>query len=69
MGFSLFLFLGRLPLKEVDLIHFLNLTASQGQMFIQHITPYRGVLLSVSRHVQPNRGQASGKPDTASQHS
>lgn len=33
------------------------LIASWGKKFIQHVTPYRGVLLSVSCDVPPNLGR------------
>lgn len=36
---------------------FLNLAASQGQNFIQCVTPYRIVLLSLSNDAQPNLGR------------
>lgn len=36
---------------------FLNLVASQGQNFIQRVTPYRSVLLSVSHDAQPSLGR------------
>jgi len=58
MVFSFFFFFSwKITSEGIRLGSFLNLTGSQGQKFVQHITTYRGVLLSVSRGVQPSVGR------------